>query len=34
VSKLGSGTYYFSVTAVNSSGVESGFSNEAMKTIQ
>jgi hypothetical protein len=33
VNNLASGTYYFAVTVVNSSGVESSFSNEVSKTI-
>ncbi|MEO5657789.1 MAG: fibronectin type III domain-containing protein [Nitrospiria bacterium] len=33
VGGLGPGTYYFSVTAYNTSGNESGFSNEVSKTI-
>ena len=34
VENLGPGTWYFVVTAFNSAGVESGFSNVASKTIQ
>lgn len=34
VSGLAPGTYYFAVTAVNSGGAESGYSNEAGKAIQ
>jgi len=34
VSGLAPGTYYFTVTAYDASGNESGFSNEAIKTIQ
>ncbi len=34
LNNLAPGTYYFAVTAVNTAGVESGFSNEASKTIQ
>ena len=34
VESLTPNTYYFSVTAINSSGAESGFSNTASKTIQ
>lgn len=34
VENLAPGTYYFAVTAVNSSGVESTFSNAASKTIR
>ena len=33
VSGLASGTYYFAVTAVDSSGAQSPYSNEASKTI-
>ncbi|HJV65773.1 MAG TPA: hypothetical protein VJ550_08570 [Geomonas sp.] len=33
VTGLETGTYYFTVTAVDSSGNESGYSNEARKTI-
>ncbi len=33
LSNLTSGTYYFAVTAYNSSGIESGFSNEVSKTF-
>jgi hypothetical protein len=33
VTGLGAGTYYFSVTAFNSNGDESGFSNEVSTTI-
>lgn len=33
VEGLGSGTHYFAITAVNSKGVESVFSNEGLKTI-
>ena len=33
VSGLSSGSYYFAVTATDSSGNESGFSNEVSKTI-
>ncbi|MND05785.1 hypothetical protein D3C83_267820 [compost metagenome] len=33
VDNLGSGTYYFVTTAINSQGLESAFSNEASKTI-
>ena len=34
VGNLAPGTYYFVVTALNSSGVESQFSNMASKTIR
>ena len=34
VTGLSTGTYYFAVTAYNSTGDESGFSNEASKIIQ
>ena len=34
VENLGPGTYYFVVTAFNSAGTESQFSNAASKTIQ
>jgi hypothetical protein len=34
ISGLSPGTYYFAVTSYDSSGNESGFSNEASKTIQ
>jgi hypothetical protein len=34
LNNLAPGTYYFVVTAVNSAGIESTFSNEAWKTIQ
>jgi hypothetical protein len=34
ISNLAPGTYYFAVTAYNTSGSESGYSNEASKTIQ
>src|SRR5207248_5228500 len=33
VTGLGAGTYYFAVTASNSAGQESGYSNEVSKTI-
>jgi hypothetical protein len=33
VENLVPGTYYFVITALNTSGVESGFSNVASKTI-
>lgn len=33
VSGLDAGTYYFSVTAYDTSGIESGFSNEVSKTV-
>ncbi len=34
INNLAPGTYYFAATAVNSAGNESGYSNEASKTIQ
>ena len=33
VTNLAAGNYYFAVTAVNSAGVESGFSNEVFGTV-
>jgi len=34
ITGLGPGTYYFAATAYNTSGNESGFSNEASKTFE